>query len=29
LDWDPAAMKAVNCPEADRYLRPPYRQNWG
>jgi predicted dehydrogenase len=28
LRWDPAAMKAVNCPEADPYLRPPYRQNW-
>jgi hypothetical protein len=28
LQWDPAALRAANCPEADRYLRPPYRKNW-
>jgi len=28
LQWDAAAMKAVNCPEADRYLRREYRAGW-
>ena len=28
LQWDPAALRASNCPEADQYLRVPYRQNW-
>jgi len=28
LQWDGAAMKATNCPEADRYLRREYRQGW-
>jgi predicted dehydrogenase len=28
LQWDPAALRAANCPEADKYLRPPYRGNW-
>jgi predicted dehydrogenase len=28
LHWDAAAMKAVNCPEADRYLRREYRTGW-
>ena len=28
LQWDPVALKAVNCPEADQYLRVQYRQSW-
>ena len=28
LDWDAVNLKATNCPEAERYLRPPYRQGW-
>ncbi|HIQ20359.1 MAG TPA: Gfo/Idh/MocA family oxidoreductase [Planctomycetes bacterium] len=28
LIWDAEAMKAVNCPEADKYIRPPYRKGW-
>jgi len=28
LQWDGAAMKATNCPEADQYLRREYRQGW-
>ena len=27
LQWDPVALKAVNCPEADNYLRAQYRQS--
>ncbi|MFH1918580.1 MAG: Gfo/Idh/MocA family oxidoreductase [Planctomycetota bacterium] len=28
LTWDPKAMKATNCPEADPYIRPEYREGW-
>ena len=28
LAWDPVSLKATNCPEADRYLRPHYRKGW-
>lgn len=28
LEWDSAAFKATNCPEADRYLRKEYRKGW-
>jgi predicted dehydrogenase len=28
LQWDPVALKAPNCPEADRYLKREYRQGW-
>jgi predicted dehydrogenase len=28
LQWDPAALKAINCPEADKYLRREYRKGW-
>jgi len=28
LHWDPAGMKAVGCPEADVYIRKPYRKGW-
>jgi len=29
LLWDAASLKATNCPEADPYIRPEYRQGWG
>jgi predicted dehydrogenase len=28
LDWDGPNLKAVNCPEADQYLRMEYRKGW-
>ena len=28
LDWDPVTLKATNCPEADRLIRPTYREGW-
>ena len=28
LQWDPVNLKAVDCPEADRYLRREYRKGW-
>jgi len=28
LRWDGAAMKFPDCPEADRFLRPPFREGW-
>jgi hypothetical protein len=28
LEWDAAALKAPNCPEADQYLRREYRRGW-
>jgi predicted dehydrogenase len=28
LEWDSMNLKATNCPEADRYIRKPYRQGW-
>jgi len=28
LEWDPANLKARNCPEADRFIRRPYREGW-
>jgi predicted dehydrogenase len=28
LEWDGASMKALNCPEADQYLRREYRPGW-
>lgn len=28
LEWDAAAMKATNCPEADAFLRREYRKGW-
>ena len=28
LKWDGPAMKATNAPEADQYLREPYRAGW-
>jgi hypothetical protein len=28
LDWDAAALKARNCPEAEPYLKREYRRGW-
>ena len=28
LEWDSAAMKAMNCPEADRFIQHHYRRGW-
>jgi len=28
LTWDAAGMRATNAPEADQYLREPYRAGW-
>jgi predicted dehydrogenase len=28
LEWDPEKLKATNAPEADPYLRRPYRKGW-
>jgi predicted dehydrogenase len=28
LQWDAAELKAVGCPEADRYIRRAYRKGW-
>jgi predicted dehydrogenase len=28
LDWDPVNMKFPNCPEAEKYINPPYREGW-
>ena len=28
LQWDAAALKATNCPEADAFLRRTYREGW-
>ena len=28
LQWDAAAMKATNAPEADRFIRREYRKGW-
>ena len=28
LQWDAQAMKATNCPEADKYIRRQYRKGW-
>jgi hypothetical protein len=28
LDWDPENLKARNCPEADQFIRQPYREGW-
>ena len=28
LSWDARALKATNCPQADRYLRRDYRNGW-
>ncbi len=28
LEWDPVALRAKNCPEADRLIRKTYRKGW-
>ncbi|MBP8260349.1 MAG: Gfo/Idh/MocA family oxidoreductase [Verrucomicrobia bacterium] len=28
LEWDPANLRAVRCPEADRLIRKPYHNGW-
>lgn len=28
LTWDAKSLKAVGCPEADKFIRPEYRQGW-
>jgi hypothetical protein len=28
LDWDPAALRATNVPDADNYLKTEYRRGW-
>jgi len=28
LEWDPAQLKAANCPDADRFIRREYRKGW-
>jgi predicted dehydrogenase len=28
IEWDAANMRAVNAPEADRYVRPVFREGW-
>ena len=28
LEWDAAALKATNAPEADRFIRREYRAGW-
>ncbi len=28
LQWDAANLKAVNCPEADRFIHKAYREGW-
>jgi hypothetical protein len=29
ITWDPVAMKAVGCPDADAFIRPNFREGWG
>ena len=28
LGWDPVNMKVTHCDEADRYIRPVFREGW-
>jgi predicted dehydrogenase len=28
LQWDAAAMRFTNCPEANQFVNPPYREGW-
>lgn len=28
LEWDGRAMRAANCPQAERFIRPEYREGW-
>ena len=29
INWDAKALKATNCPKADKYIRKEYRKGWG
>lgn len=28
IEWDSAAMRATNSPDADRFIRPEFRAGW-
>lgn len=28
INWDPINLKAINCPEADVWIKKPYREGW-
>jgi hypothetical protein len=28
FDWDGPNMQAINCPEAEQYISPRYREGW-
>ena len=28
IEWDAANLRAKNCPEVDRFIRPEYRKGW-
>ncbi len=28
IEWDARSMRAIDCPEADRYIRREYRKGW-
>ncbi len=28
LEWDPVALRATNAPEADKFIRCDYREDW-
>jgi len=28
INWDPVNLKAINCPEADIWIKKPYREGW-
>jgi hypothetical protein len=28
LEWDPVNLTVTNVPEADKYIRPPFRDGW-
>ncbi len=28
LEWDGPNMRATNCPEAEKYIKPEFRQGW-
>lgn len=29
LEWDPKRLRASNCPDADRFIKPSFRKGWG
>jgi hypothetical protein len=28
LRWDSPALRAIDCPEADQFIRPEFRKGW-